>query len=94
MAVFLVRRSEIKKVFIIQSSKSKLVGNKMSKKKWNIIKEIIDRADPETFRVLYSSFHHFGSQDFVLTCRQIYPNDEFWTISNEFTREKRNWLQD
>ena len=27
-------------------------------------------------------------------CRQLYPNDSFWTISNEFTREKKNWLQD
>ena len=61
---------------------------------WNIIKEIIDRSNTKTFNVLYSCFHQFGSQDFVLVCRRLYPADSFWTISNEFTRQKKNWLQD
>ena len=28
---------------------------------------------------------HFGSQDFVLSCRQDFPNDSFWRISTEFS---------
>jgi len=61
---------------------------------WNITKEIIDQSDVEFFDVLYSCFMHFGSQDFVLCCRQDFPNDSFWRISTEFSRQKTLWLQD
>ena len=33
---------------------------------------------------------HFGSQDFVLSCRQDFPNDSFWRISTEFSSGLQN----
>ena len=37
--------------------------------------------------------HQYSSHDFILSCRQRFPNDRFWRISNEFTRQKNKWLQ-
>ena len=36
---------------------------------------------------------HFGSQDFVLCCRQDFPNDSFWRISTEFSSGLENKMQ-
>ena len=36
---------------------------------------------------------HYCSNDYIHHCRQKYPNDQFWRISNEFTRQKSVWLQ-
>ena len=30
---------------------------------------------------MFSSFLHFGSQDFIMTLRYDFPNDNFWRIS-------------
>ena len=41
----------------------------------------------------FSTFHSLSTQDFILSARNTYKDNDFWMLSTELSRKKAQWLE-